>query len=480
MELSLEAMSPSPDRISPSAERVVRSSPDLQASHLSPGIISRIFSFTGTFLGRKVCSEFRYILKSSSGEEFAKRCFAQGNLEMIKRLRSWPEPLPLLERFVKEALLTCQEEVLDYLEEQGYEFEEGDFVDLCSGSGKSGQRLEFMQKRGQEYSSLVLRTALARGHLDIYLNYKKREFGVDLDLIAEKGHLALVRQIYLPFDEETREKFSSFVEAGAAKNEKGKEILSWLYSLRGKLSYAHQEYAVLGNLKLFLWCLERGCVIDEDCLVCAFCGEDNLDIVKYIVESNPGLPIEKHMYILVENNRIDALNYLHQRGYRLPKDAFSSVGVEVLQWMEEREYKLNPDMFRESFFLETKPVETLTWLLKRNLKSLNSGLYEDAFLLDNYEYFLYLKENKVPMDKTNLLFICSITNLDMFKQVLEMNQGIKHCENALGSLIFRENTAFLEILLLGEYKEWREYVYKTALKISPDVAYWLKKKGYTE
>nr|WIL04957.1 hypothetical protein Cduv_477 [Cedratvirus duvanny] len=442
---------------------------------LSDQVLSCIFSFSGTFLGRKVCSEFRRVLKPMTGEAFMKHCFAQGYLETIKRYNP-----PLLERFTKEALLSCQEDVLTYLDEQGYEWEENDFVDLCSAFGKSGQRLEFMQKRGKEYSCLVLREALRHGHLNIYLHYKKREFGVDLDLIAEKGHLALIRQIYLAYSEEGREKFSSFIELGAARNERGQEILCWLYSLRGKLSYVHQEYAFLGKQRLFLWSLDRGCRVDEDCLVCAFCGENNLDIIKYIVEKNPDLPIQEHMYILVENNRIDVLDYLHHRGYGLPRNAFSSIGVDVLQWMEKRDYKLDKDMFSNSFFLETNPVQTLTWLLRRNLKSLSSRLYEDAFLLDSYEYFLYLKEHGVPLEEVNLLYICRTTSLDMFREALEMTQSVTSCENALGSLICKENTTFLEVLLLDKYKEWREYVYKMALNISPDVAYWLKKKGYTE
>nr|WIL03915.1 hypothetical protein Cplu_504 [Cedratvirus plubellavi] len=492
MELSLEAMSPTADlqashscseAMSPCSEAMSpcseAMSPCSERASPSSEVLCCIFSFMGTFLGRKVCSEFRRVLRPSSGEEFVKMCFAQGNLEMIKRLRSLSEPLPFLQRFVREALLTCQEHILDYLEEQGYEWDELDFIDLCSGSDKSGQRLEFMQKRRVEYSGEVLRGALVHGHVNIYLHYKKSEFGADLGLITEKGHLALVRQIYLSLDEESKEKFASFVEMGAARNERGKEILCWLYSLRGKLSYAHREYAFLGNLELFLWSLQKGCLLDVDCLVCAFCG-DNLDIIKYVVENNPNLPIEDNMYILVENNQIDALNYLHQRGYRLSRNSFSSVGIEVLEWLEKREYKLEPDMFNNSFFLETKPVETLTWLLKRDLISLNSSLYEDAFLLNSYEYFLYLKEHEVPLKEVNLLFICGLSNLDMFKQALEMAQSVTHCEDALGSLVLRENTAFLEILLLGEYKEWREHVYKMALDMSPDVAYWLKKKGYAE
>ena len=411
-----------------------------------------------------------------------KHCFAQGDLEVIKRfIQEAPkeDPFPLLERFVSQALVNCQVHILDYLEEeQGYSWKEADYIDLCSASGKSAQRLEFMQKRRKECSVDILRQALGNDHLNIYLYYSKEGFAADLDLVVEKGHLALIRQIYLSYDEQGREKTRSFVELGATRNQNGKEILAWFHSLTGKLVFAHQEYALLGNKELFLWCLRKGCLLDENTLLYAFCGENNLEIIKYIVENNPHLPVEKHMCVLVENNRVDVLTWLDQKGYRIPRDAFSTVGVDVLSWMEKRNYQLDKDMFSNSYFVEDRPLQTLLWLLQRDLFTLDSALYNDAFFLDSYEYFSYLKDNKIPLLELNLSYLCVVTSLEMFKQALEMAESVHSVENALGSLVRRENTIFLEILLSGDYKDWRKYVYDMAFRVSPDTAYWLKKKGY--
>lgn len=442
-------------------------------------IVSIIFSFSGTFLARKVCREFRYSLQPMHGEDFMKLCFAQDNLEIIEMFNP-----PLLDRFVREALTNFSPRVLDYAVELGYQFNQGSFMELCSGSGKSELRLEFMKRHGKIFSSSVARQAIVRqalwyDHVNIFLHYAKIR-DTETDLLAEKGHFDMVKEIYFSHAEDNRKGISLCIEAGASKGEKGEEILSWLYSEGGELCYAHTNYAFSGNLGMFLWCMERGCQITQDCLVCAFCGGD-LEVIKYIVERRPQLPVEENMYILVENDRVEALDYLHEQGYRLPVDAFSTVSIKVLQWMEKREYTLTKSMFSNSLFPKESAVQTFSWLLERELITLSPKYYEDALIMDSFEFFTHLKQQGLVLRETELLYLSCSTNVEMFRQTLEMLKKITWDDNSLASLVCAEDTTHLEIIL--SHKHIRldiQEIYDIVTERSPDVAYWLRRKGYVE
>ncbi|SPN78911.1 Ankyrin repeat-containing protein [Brazilian cedratvirus IHUMI] len=438
-------------------------------------VVSCIFSFTGTFVARKVCREFRYGLRAIHGEDYMKLCFAQGNLEQIRRFNP-----PLLQRFAGQALLNFQSKVLDYLVERGYEWREADLLYLCSVSGLTEQRLEFIQRIGLKPGCLPLCRSLLNHHLEIYLFYKDgQDKKLDLDLLSQMGHLELVKEIYLSCIEEEKDRFSSFIEAGAARGQKGKEILSWLYSVRGRLGHAHREYALLGNHEMFIWCVERGAELDQDCLISALCGENNLETVRYILERNPRLIVEEHMSILVETDSVQVLDYLHSKGYRVPADALSSISVKVLRWMESREYKLDKSMFVDPFFMEIEPVQTLQWLLKRELISLQPSLYDDAFITDSREYFLYLVEKKVPLLQVNLFFLSAVTNEETFREALSMTDDMTQIEEGFSALVDREHTLFLDMLLSDKLSEWKSMVYKMACeRKSLDLAYWMRRKGY--